>query len=201
MPKSQPPLRNRIRGHRTVKARDLIPHPLNWRTHPEGQREALQALYDEVGFARSLLAYELPDGRLQLIDGHLRRDLTPDAEVTVEVLDVTEDEAKKLLLAVDPLAALAGRDEAILAELHATAQADSAILQALFDAVARNDHADSEASEHPAKDDFDADEPPLREQFLILITCVDEAQQADLLDRFAQDGLAAKPMTSFALTE
>jgi hypothetical protein len=40
-----------------------------------------------LGFARSLLAYELPDGRLKLIDGHLRRDIDPDMEVEVEVLD------------------------------------------------------------------------------------------------------------------
>ena len=41
-----------------------------------------------VGFARSLLAYEVPDGRLKLLDGHLRRELDPDLEVDVEVLDV-----------------------------------------------------------------------------------------------------------------
>jgi len=65
------------------------------------------AVYDEVGFARSLLAYELPDGRLKLIDGHLRRDLDPNMEVEVEILDVTEEEARTLLLSIDPLAALA----------------------------------------------------------------------------------------------
>jgi hypothetical protein len=37
-----------------------------FRTHDAGQRAALEALYREVGFARSLLAYELPDGRLKL---------------------------------------------------------------------------------------------------------------------------------------
>jgi hypothetical protein len=64
-------------------------------------------LYAEVGFARSLLAYELPDGRLKLLDGHLRRDLDPDLEVDVELLDLTDDEARMLLLSIDPLAALA----------------------------------------------------------------------------------------------
>jgi hypothetical protein len=73
--------------------------------------KALQALYAEVGFARSLLAYELPDGRLKLLDGHLRRDLDPDMEVDVEVLDVNDDEARALLLSIDPLAALAQTQE------------------------------------------------------------------------------------------
>jgi hypothetical protein len=101
------PVRNRIKCHRRVRAGDLLPHELNFRLHPDAQRAALEALYAEVGFARSLLAYELPDGRLKLIDGHLRRDLDPDMEVDVEVLDVNDEEARALLLSIDPLAALA----------------------------------------------------------------------------------------------
>src|SRR5713226_4746866 len=66
------PIRNRIKSHRRVRAGDLVPHELNFRLHPERQARALRALYRAVGFARSLLAYELPDGRLKLIDGHLR---------------------------------------------------------------------------------------------------------------------------------
>ena len=91
------PIRNRIVAHRRLRAGDLVPHELNFRLHPEAQKAALQALYAEVGFARSLLAYELPDGRLKLIDGHLRRELDPDLEVDVEVLDVDDAEARKLL--------------------------------------------------------------------------------------------------------
>ena len=61
-------IRNRIKEHRRVRAGDLVPHERNWRNHPDSQREALQALYDEVGFARSLLAYELPDGSIIYAD-------------------------------------------------------------------------------------------------------------------------------------
>ncbi len=87
-------IRNRIKAHRRVRAGDLVPHEFNFRTHADDQRAALAALYSAVGFARSLLAYALPDGRLKLIDGHLRRDLDPDMEVEVEILDVTEEEAR-----------------------------------------------------------------------------------------------------------
>src|SRR6516165_8597519 len=110
--------RYRIKGHRRVRAGDLVPHELNPRTHSDAQRAALAALYAEVGFARSLLAYELPDGRLKLIDGHLRRDLDPNMEVDVEVLDVNDAEARALLLSIDPLANLARTDDAVLAELR-----------------------------------------------------------------------------------
>jgi hypothetical protein len=84
------PIRNRIKSHRRVRAGDLVPHEFNFRYHPDNQKHALGALYEQVGFARSLLAYELPDGRLKLIDGHLRRDFDPDMEVDVEILDVAD---------------------------------------------------------------------------------------------------------------
>src|ERR1700745_1655645 len=99
--------------HIRVKAKELVPHELNFRTHPDAQRAALRALYDEIGFARSLLAYELPHGRLKLLDGQLRQTLTPEEEVEVEVLDVNELEARKLLLSIDPLAQFAETDQDI----------------------------------------------------------------------------------------
>src|SRR5258708_38462947 len=111
-----PSIRNRIVRHVRVRAGDLVPHELNPRRHPAVQRQALLDLYGEVGFARSLLAYALPDGRLKLIDGHLRQQLDPDMEVDVEVLDVSDDEARKLLLSIDPLSALAQNDPTTLAE-------------------------------------------------------------------------------------
>src|SRR3954469_5058685 len=122
------PVRNRIKRHARVRAGDLVPHELNPRTHPEAQRRALAALYREVGFARSLLAYELPDGRLKLIDGHLRQQLDPDLEVDVEVLDVDDAEARALLLSLDPLARLAEYDGRVLDELRQlTATASDAL--------------------------------------------------------------------------
>src|SRR5205807_548819 len=130
------PIRNRIKCHRRVRAGDLVPHELNFRLHPEMQRAALAALYREVGFARSLLAYELSDGRLKLLDGHLRRDLDPDMEVDVEVLDVNDDEAKALLLSIDPLAALAHTQEEIHRRLLAVTPAASPELEAAWRAAA-----------------------------------------------------------------
>jgi len=129
-------IRNRIKGHRRVRASDLVPHEHNFRLHPESQRQALAGLYQQVGFARSLLAFELPDGRLKLIDGHLRAEITPDMEVEVEVLDVTAEEAKLLLASVDPLAALAESDGAKLAELLGQVQSDSAAVQDLLAGLA-----------------------------------------------------------------
>src|SRR5712672_2015577 len=129
-------IRNRIKSHRRVRAGDLVAHEFNFRTHPAHQRAALEALYREVGFARSLLAYELPDGRLKLIDGHLRRDLDPEMEVEVEVLDVSEDEARALLLSIDPLAALAETQEQIQRRVLELTPTDSEELRAAWEAAA-----------------------------------------------------------------
>ena len=106
-------IRDRIVELRRVPARSLIPHPRNWRKHPKAQADALRGVLAEVGYADALIARETADG-LQLIDGHLRAETTPDQEVPVLVLDVTEAEADKLLVSLDPLAALAGTDEELL---------------------------------------------------------------------------------------
>jgi hypothetical protein len=109
-----------------------VPHELNYRLHPDAQKAALEALYAEVGFARSLLAYELLDGRLKLLDGHLRRDLDPDMHVDVEVLDLADDEARVLLLSLDPLAALAKTQQEVHERLRALTPTESAELEALW---------------------------------------------------------------------
>ena len=107
-------VRNRIKELRTVPANELVPSPENWRTHPEAQREALRGVLAEVGVADAVLARELDDGRLMLIDGHLRTEEMGEQPIPVLVLDVNEAEARKLLLTLDPLAAMAEADAAKL---------------------------------------------------------------------------------------
>jgi hypothetical protein len=131
-----PTIRNRIKAHVTVRAGDLVPHELNPRRHPDAQRAALRGMYREIGFARSLLAYELPDGRLKLVDGHLRQEMDPEMMVTVEVLDLTDAEAKLMLAATDPLSAMAAIDPAALALLLPQIDTECDELQAMLDALA-----------------------------------------------------------------
>ena len=178
-------IRNRIKGHRRVRAGDLVPHELNFRLHPDRQRAALEAIYQEIGFARSLLAYELPDGRLKLLDGHLRRDLDPDMEVDVEILDVTEEEARTLLLSIDPLAALAETQEQLWERLMEVAPPIPDALREAWEEAAR-------AAFEPAIARPRITELP--EQFFILVTCRDEAHQVELLGRFHGEGLECKAL-------
>jgi DNA modification methylase len=129
---ADPTIRDRIREFRRVPAIDLVANPKNWRRHPKAQVDALRALLTEVGYADALLARELPDGRLMLIDGHLRKDTTPDAQVPVLILDVNEEEADKLLLTLDPLAALAESDAERIGALLQTVRTESPAVEELF---------------------------------------------------------------------
>ncbi|MBX3377522.1 MAG: DNA modification methylase [Phycisphaeraceae bacterium] len=131
-------IKDRIRELRRVRACQLKPNPRNWRTHPKAQREALQGLLAEVGFADALLARELEDGSLELIDGHLRAETTPEMDVPVLVLDVTEAEANVLLASIDPLAALAGADAQKLEELLSSVATSNDAVQAMLDRLAKN---------------------------------------------------------------
>ncbi len=180
----QATIRNRIKEHRRVRAGDLVPHEWNYRFHPPGQRAALDAIYQDVGFARSLLAFELPDGRLKLIDGHLRRDMDPDMDVDVEVLDVTEEEARTLLLSIDPLASLAKTQEQLRERLVELAPPVSEDLKRAWREAAQ-EKWEAVKNERPGITSYP-------EQFLIVVTCRDERQQVELLGEFQQQGLTVK---------
>jgi len=110
-------IRDRVKEFKRVPASSLIPHEKNWRLHPQNQLDALAGVLSEVGFAGAALARELPDGSLQLIDGHARAEIAGDAEVPVLVLDVTESEADKILATYDPIGAMAEADAVRLEEL------------------------------------------------------------------------------------
>jgi hypothetical protein len=129
-------IRDRVRELRRVKVSELVPNPKNWRRHPKEQAAALKGLLAEVGYADALIARELPDGRLMLIDGHLRAETTKNAMVPVLILDVSEAESDKLLLTLDPLAAMALADREQVMALLDTVRTDSQAVGALLERVA-----------------------------------------------------------------
>ena len=187
-------MRNRIKAHRKVRVGDLVPHEDNPRLHSAAQRQALRALLGEVGFARSVLAYELPDGRLKLIDGHLRREeINPAEEIDVEVLDVSDAEARQLLLAIDPLAQLAEYDAGALADLRAVVEADSEAVRGLWEAVDAASGGTRDRLAEAATEEAEEEEVP--EQFLIVVECADEAEQTRLLQQFREAGLQCSAKT------
>ncbi len=179
-------IRDRIREFRRVRADQLRPHPLNWRGHPPTQRSVMQHVLDEIGYADALLARELDDGTLELIDGHLRAELTPETEVPVLVLDLDTEEAQRLLALHDPLAALASEDQARFDQLAARVAADSRAFQAL---IAARDGDDTCVSP--------PDSPDVKIELLhqVLVQCDDEPGQRALFERLHQEGYRCRLLT------
>lgn len=183
-------IRDRIQELRRVRAGDLVPNPRNWRTHPPEQRDALQGILAEVGYADALLARELDDGRLELVDGHLRAEITPDALVPVLVLDVDQEEASKILLTLDPLAGLAGADEHQLSELIEQTEFENPQVRQMLDEL--------ESSVWQATSDYnlpDRGEVQIPEAFQVVVECADEQDQQNVFDRMRRAGYRCRVLT------
>ncbi len=183
------PIQDRVKELRRVRASDLVPHPHNWRTHPERQRAALAGVLAEVGYADALLARELADGRLQLIDGHLRAETTPDEVVPVLVVDLDDAEAQKVLLTHDPLAGLAGVHEEHLAELLGSVETNSEEVRKMFDALA----AENQIVLPELLDKLpDLDIP---ETYQVVVECESEADQQTVYQLMQQEGRRCRVLT------
>ncbi len=177
-------IKDRIKELRRVPASQLIPNPKNWRTHPEKQKNAIQGVLAEIGYADALIARELPDGSLMLLDGHLRAETTPNQEVPVLVLDLDEAEADKLLATLDPISAMAGKSDELYADLIAEMETSSAAVRELLDQTLGT-AGDLEA----ALPQTEAVIPTL---FQIVIDCGSEERQEELYERFRGEGLKCR---------
>jgi hypothetical protein len=178
--------RDRVRELRRVRADELLPNPRNWRLHPASQRAALEGVLSEVGFADALLARELPDGRLELVDGHLRAETAPHQKVPVLVLDVDEVEANMLLATLDPLATLAQRSQEQLETLLQTVETESAAVKSMLEGLAADAGIPS-AAEPISMPDY-------VERFCVLVDCASEPEQIALLARLESEGLECRAL-------
>jgi hypothetical protein len=181
-------IRDRIKELRRVPAAELRPNPRNWRTHSAVQRDALQGILAEVGYAGALLARELPDGSLELIDGHLRAETTPDMPVPVLVLDVSEEEANKILATHDPLAALAGIDRDALESLLDGVQVQSAALDGMLANLLPKTEVEND-------EQATAGEAEIPRIFQVIAECRDETEQQTIYERLIAEGIKCRLLT------
>ena len=185
-------IRLRPREFAEVRAGDLMAHPLNPRTHPETQLEALQGSLEQFGDVRSLLAYRSAKwGKVVLLDGHARQSLDSERPVMVEILtDVTDEEAEALLLTIDPLAALAGYDEERLEKLRSVRRADNDTLHALHASLRANDEAVQSTLKKAGRKQQQADEDS--EACKVIVHCDTEKEANALFKRFKREGLVVE---------
>ena len=181
-------IRDRIKDFRRVRAGQLQPHPKNWRTHPPAQRDALRGVLAEIGYAGALLARELPDGSLELIDGHLRAETTPEMEVPVLILDLDDGEAAKLLALHDPLAGMAETNDEALADLLMQVDTENDAVRALLDGML-GDPELLPSGDDEAASPGDVDIP---EAFQVVVQCRDESEQRAVFERLSGEGYKCK---------
>ena len=189
-------VRNRNREIRRVRAGELLAHPANHRLHPPAQKAALEGILKEIGFVGTLVACELNDGRLRLIDGHLRQEsLRPDDEVDVTIVDLDAEERDKILATHDAVGAMAEIDRDKLESLLAGIRIESPAIRAMLDEVAAR--ADSLLAADDQDDDDQDDNGErrslhVRESWQVVAICRDEEQQHDVYELLSARGVKCR---------
>lgn len=211
MKQSKSKIRIRNRETRNIKRKFLLPDPLNWHTHPDAQHNALAALFRDVGFVGHLLVR--PAGqrnRFYIVDGHERAEhFGPDESVPCCVLDVDETEARKLLLAYDPLGYLGGVDQQQLDKLTAEVRFDDGELDGIINGVLSSiddqepGGSDQNSGEEQttgkrsrSKSKTGDEQQELPDMWEILIECQNEQQQLELLEDLNSKGYACRAFTA-----
>lgn len=126
--------RNRIVGQGEEAPDQLLANPRNWRIHPKAQQDALAGALDQVGWVQQVIVNRRTG---MLVDGHLRVELAisrNEPTVPVVYVDLSPEEEALVLASIDPISAMAGRDDEKLRQLLAEVEFDS---RELADALAK----------------------------------------------------------------
>jgi len=124
--------RNRITGSGEEAPDQLLANPANWRTHPKAQQDALAGALDQVGWVQQVMVNQRTGF---VVDGHARVALAisrHEPSVPVLYVDLSPDEEALVLATLDPISAMAGRDDEKLRSLLAEITVDDAGLLALL---------------------------------------------------------------------
>ena len=145
IPKVSAAWRNRIVGTGEEAPDQLLANPKNWRTHPVNQREALRGALDQVGWVQQVMVNRVTG---HIVDGHARVEeaLTRgEASVPVLYVELEPHEEDVVLATLDPIGALATRDDErlrmLLAEVEFDAEALREMTEALMDVGDLGDHS------------------------------------------------------------
>ncbi len=188
-----------------VHLSDLHQDPDNARLHNERNYAAINASIAETGFGRSLLAAS--DGTL--IAGNATAEVLADLDMT-QVIVVESDGTKpivhkrtdiapgsemfrKAAFYDNRTAELASWDTEVLAALmQETNIAPVAMTQAEAEALINRAYDDDGRETEPSA----PAEVALSSQWLVVIECHDESEQTALLERFLDEGLTCRALTS-----
>lgn len=180
--------RNRIVGNGEEDPEQLLANPKNWRIHPKGQQKALEGILKEVGWVQQVIVNRTTGF---VVDGHARvaMAISRGEMVPVVYVELSEEEETLVLATLDPLAAMAGTDEALLGELAAgMSDAHQALLVGMPAAKLSGDGAGRLNSGVGSQDQGFA--------FKVVVDCQSESDQAEMLERFKTEGLHCRALIS-----
>lgn len=123
---------NNIIGYATKPASQFKKNPLNYRTHPKAQREAVNGSLKSLGWIAPVIE-NVTTGNL--LDGHERVEqaLPTDEDVPFLQVRLTEEQEKLALAIFDPITALAESDGEVLVKLLSQVTTEDAALQKLIE--------------------------------------------------------------------
>lgn len=131
-------LKSRNSSFKKIAAKNLLPDPLNWHTHGAEQRSALASVFKEIGFVGTILVRPSDQkSKYWIIDGHerveaIKAEYGPDQQIDCAILDVTEEEARKILASHDSIGSMGGVDQERLESLLGSIQFDHAELDSVI---------------------------------------------------------------------
>lgn len=125
--------RNRVKELIFATNDELEPNPNNPRVHDQRQREVLAESLNKFGITDAVLGYRRPNGKIRLIDGHMRREEIVGQKIPILLLDIESDEEADQILAVhDPIGDLAMFDDKKFKELVEKADIHDGALAAML---------------------------------------------------------------------
>jgi hypothetical protein len=177
------PWKSRIVESKMMRPSELEANPENWRTHPRRQMRALTSILDEVGWVTRVIYNQRTK---RMIDGHARVELAlakGEAEIPVDIVDLSEREERLVLLTLDPSGALAGHNDGQLEALMVAAEQEmGSLLDDVFDLEAVDDNEDEE------------DDVKIDQSFQLVVTVENEKQQLELIEYVQSKGYKCRAL-------
>lgn len=129
--------RDRVKDLIRLKPSEIVCNPANWHEHPSEQIDFFIGLLAEVGFAGVCMVFVNEDGKYELVDGEMRTKFASedDTPIPCVVLDVTRQEAQKLLAFYDQIGQRGTVNDIKLFELLNTLDLDDASLSKNADLI------------------------------------------------------------------
>ena len=174
--------KNRIVSHGTKPASEFQFNPLNYRRHPEEQREAVRQMLGLVGWVTEVIVNKrtgnLIDGQARIKEA-LRQDETQPIPFTE--VDLTLAEEKAVLATLDSMTGMAETDQETIDQLLVDTLAEMPDLEDLLNSL--HNEVEPEPKERTVK---------FQEHFRVVIECKNKRQQSKLLKRFESEGLEVR---------